>query len=411
MAVSHWMPVTDSRPFALAHRRFATLSALAACFALAYAAATAVGVPGAVLSAVFTMTIAMLPLVGWWAFVRAPRDLRVWSALVAGAATLWLLGSLAWYVEFVKAGNMAPAVDGLWEVAFAAAYALGAAGLYVILRGAISLWNAALDASVVVAAGCALGAAVAGHGLRGGFDTTSLVAVARPLFGVVILVLVASAALGAWNGLPLSILLIGLGQIFLTVGGIVYAFETVQRVDGDFRWSPVALLPGVLASLLAAIAIILRIDRPIRLARPEEIPGHRVGATAVLYGGVCCLTIAVVVAAWGEATARDSVLVVGLAASAWIGAALALRASGSIRDLEHAYERLDRAHVNLERTTDRLATANEELARANVQLRAVHTAFEDLLVIADQRTSGGLRVLIEDAGEDLARLLTRYTHY
>jgi hypothetical protein len=387
------------------------LSALAACFALAYAAATAAGVPRAVLSAVFTVTIAILPLVGWWAFVRAPRDLRLWAGLVAGAATLWLLGSLAWYVEFVKAGNMVPAVDGMWEVAFAAAYALAAAGLYTVLRGAISLRHAALDASIVVAAGSALGAAVAGHGLRSGLDTKLLVAVARPLFGVVMLALVISAALGKWDGLPLSIVLIGLGQIFLTVGGIVYGFETIQRVGGDFRWSPVALLPGALASLLAATVIILRIDRPIHLARPEEIPGHRVGATALLYGGVCCLTVAVGVGAWGEAAGRDSVLIVGLAASAWIGTALAFRASGSIRDLENAYERLDRAHVNLERTTDRLATANEDLARTNVQLRAVHTAFEDLLVIADQRTSGGLRALIEDAGEDLARLLSRYTHY
>jgi exonuclease VII small subunit len=87
---------------------------------------------------------------------------------------------------------------------------------------------------------------------------------------------------------------------------------------------------------------------------------------------------------------------------------MALRARSSIRELEAAYARLDRAHLNLERARDRLEQTNEELARANVELRSVHGAFEDLLVLTDERTHGGLRDLVEDAGEDLARLLARY---
>jgi hypothetical protein len=279
------------------------------------------------------------------------------------------------------------------------------------MRRAISLRRAALDASIVGAAGIALGAAVAGRQLEDGLSAQSLVTVVRPLFGVLVLALLVSAALGRWQGLPLSIVLIGIAQVFLTSGGIVYSYYAVEWQDVELRWAQLGLLPGAVVSMLAAAVIIMGIDRPVRLVKPEEIPGHRIGAGAVLYGAGCGLAVTVGVAFYGQLTERELVLFTGLGASAWIGVALALRASGSIRALEHAYERLDRAHVALEHTKDELATANEELARANVELRSVHMAFEDLLVITDERTHGGLRTLVEDAGEDLARLLSRYLRY
>lgn len=70
-----------------------------------------------------------------------------------------------------------------------------------------------------------------------------------------------------------------------------------------------------------------------------------------------------------------------------------------------------RARGGLDRDRHRaapLAEANDELARANVEIRAVHTGLENLLVIADERTHGALRELIEEAGEDLAAFLRRY---
>src|SRR5919204_4212596 len=107
------------------------LSGAAVCFALAYAAATVAGAPRSVLDTVFTMTIPLVVPAGWWAFVRAPEELRTCLCLLAGAATLWLIGSLGWYVYFVRAGNTVPAPAGPWEIAFATAYALAAGGLYV----------------------------------------------------------------------------------------------------------------------------------------------------------------------------------------------------------------------------------------------------------------------------------------
>jgi hypothetical protein len=94
-----------------------------------------------------------------------------------------------------------------------------------------------------------------------------------------------------------------------------------------------------------------------------------------------------------------------MAATAWIGAAMAVRARDSIRTAETAYSRLDRALVEAERARDRLREANDELARANAQIQAMHIAFADLLNLADERSSGRMRELIEDAGDELAELL------
>ena len=87
---------------------------------------------------------------------------------------------------------------------------------------------------------------------------------------------------------------------------------------------------------------------------------------------------------------------------------MSLRSRDGIRELEGAYERLDRAHVDLERANDRLVEANEQLAAANIGIRSVHEAFENVLVLLDERTDGRLRDLIEESGEDLARFLSRF---
>ena len=58
-----------------------------------------------------------------------------------------------------------------------------------------------------------------------------------------------------------------------------------------------------------------------------------------------------------------------------------------------------------ERARDELGVANEDLARANMDLRVMHTAFADLLNLADERSSGRMRELIEETGDELAELL------
>ena len=67
--------------------------------------------------------------------------------------------------------------------------------------------------------------------------------------------------------------------------------------------------------------------------------------------------------------------------------------------------RLDAALAESERHRDQLAAANEELARTNLELRTVQVAMTDVLNLADERTHGRMRELIEDTGTELAQLL------
>lgn len=77
----------------------------------------------------------------------------------------------------------------------------------------------------------------------------------------------------------------------------------------------------------------------------------------------------------------------------------------AIRTAEGAYSRLDHALAETERTRDQLSVSNQELARANAHVQALHIAHADLLNLADERSHGRLRKLVEDTGSELAELL------
>ena len=101
---------------------------------------------------------------------------------------------------------------------------------------------------------------------------------------------------------------------------------------------------------------------------------------------------------WRTTRRARVVALVGVITSVWIGAATTFPARRSLDGVETAYERLDQALAEAERRRDHLTATNEELPRANVQIRTLHVAFSDLLNLADERTDGRMRELIEDAG-------------
>jgi hypothetical protein len=150
---------------------------------------------------------------------------------------------------------------------------------------------------------------------------------------------------------------------------------------------------------------VLGIDRPVQLASRAAIPNRPPGAKAVLLLSLGALALTLGVAFYGYSTENGPVAVVGVVTGVIVGIGMALRARSSIRTAESAYARLDRALSESERARDELAAANEDLARVNMELRVMHTAFADLLNLADERSSGRMRELIEDAGDDLAELL------
>jgi hypothetical protein len=373
---------------------------------LAYTTGAVLGASDEVLGGLFVALVALVPSLGWWAFARIGPPLRRLCGSLALAGTLWLGGTLVWSGYFLANGRQPPSALGPWDVIFAVAYLLGIGAVVVELRSTISLRHAALDASVVLAGAVAVVLALSGSDLESAAPTDWAGTLVRPVFGIVMLVLVVSAVLGAWSGVPLSVAFVGAAQAFLALGGLVYTYDVVGNHSADLRWAGLGLTAGAVLSTAAASVIILGLDRPLRL-RTARIPDHPLGAKAVLFLALGALTATVGVALYGQASDNDLLFTVGLLASVWVGGAMVFRARNSIREVERAYAELERAHLALERIKDELGETNLELAAANVQLRAAKAAFDELLVVADERTSGELRALIEETGEDLAAFLSR----
>jgi hypothetical protein len=400
---SDWLRPSPS--LAAGETRFRVLSLLAGVVFFAYLAATLLGASGSASSLAFNVLVLPVPFVVWWAYARATESLRRTVHLCAWAATLWLAGSLVWYGYFLAGGSVIPKPPGTWDAFFVAARLLVIVAIIVATRSFLSLRLAAFDACVIVAAGLAVGAAFAGRGLGDEVTAASLFTLNRPILGIVTLMLIVSAALGSWEGLPRSIALLGLGEVGITIGSLIYSYAAVHGAYVDNRWANLAWGSGAEISMLAAAVIILGIDRPVRLGARSRIPKHAGGSRAVLLVSLGALASTLGVACYGELTGRRTLGLLGLAASVSIGAAMALRARDSIRTVEAAYARLDLALAETERARDELTLANDELGRANVGIRAMHIAFADLLNLADERTDGRMRALVEETGSELAELL------
>ncbi|MGH3440803.1 MAG: hypothetical protein ACRDUY_01910 [Nitriliruptorales bacterium] len=277
--------------------------------------------------------------------------------------------------------------------------------IVVAMRSLISVRLATLDASIICAATVALIAAFVVHGLEAGVSASSLFTLNRPLLSIVTLVLIASAALGSWHGIPLSIALMALGEVALTIGSLIYSYQAIQNEFIDDRWAGLAWAGGAALSIIAASAIITGVDRPVRVRARSWIPRHPAGSRAVLLVALGGLLLTLGTAFYGLAAGQPLLIAVGLATSVWIGVAMAFRARDTIRTAEDEYGRLDNDLADSERARDRLANAIEELERTNSGLRSREAAVADLLRLADERTRGFVRELIEDRGGELADLL------
>jgi hypothetical protein len=124
-------------------------------------------------------------------------------------------------------------------------------------------------------------------------------------------------------------------------------------------------------------------------------------ASAVLVAAAA----AVLVARLATLSGRLTVAFVGLSIALALGWALALASGRSIRALEAAYLELDQALFVCEQRCDRLSFENEALADGNVELRAAQIAFAELLNLANERSNGQMRALVEETGAELAEIL------
>jgi hypothetical protein len=396
IAEHEWLRLPASLPSS--ERRLRLLARAGAAAFAGYVGATIAGAPGAFLSPVFAVLMVPVPLMAWWAYRRAAPSLRRPLRLLASAATLWLLGSLVWQAFYTAAGDVVPHSPGVWDAFFVAARVLVIAALVVAMRSFISFRLAALDAIVIIAAGIALAAPFVRHGLEQGVTASSLFTLNRPLLSIVTLMLIASALLGSWEGVPRSLALVGVAEVPLMVGNLIYSYEAVQGRYVDDRWANLAWGGGAIIVILAASVIVLRIDRPIRLRAGPSIPGYPTGSRPLLLVCLAAFALVLAVALYGLRVGSNGVASVGVIASIAIGAAMALRARQSLRSAEHAYSRLDEALVETERAKDDLAEANEALDRANTEMRAAQVVAAELLYLADH-------ALIAKTGRDLRETL------
>jgi hypothetical protein len=370
----------------------------------AYIALTLLPTPSAVVSVARNLFVLPIPIAVWWAYTRAPAPMRRALFLFGVAALVWTAGTIVWYAEFFAAGATVPEPPGPADGFFLTARLFIIAGIVAGVRSAVSFRIAALDAALITSAGSAVGAAVLGPHLEQDFTTSTLVTLNGPILGVVTLMLLVSAAFGSWEGLPRSFIYLGGGVAALTAGTFIYSYRALLNSYVDDRWAGLPWSFAAVLILLATSIIVLGLDRPVRLAR-AAIPQRPPGSNAVLLLSLVALAMTLGVAAYGYVAGISAVAAVGVAASTFVAIAMALRAREAIRSAERAYARLDRALAEAERSGDELTFANEELRQANVQLRAMQIALAEALNLADARTQGRLRELIESTGEELAELL------
>ena len=141
-----------------------------------------------------------------------------------------------------------------------------------------------------------------------------------------------------------------------------------------------------------------------RPARPL-VPGRPCGPLPVVLVAPLAAATAFAITSLEQLSVGLTVAFVGLSSAVAFAVVLAVRARRSIHVLTRAYLELDRGLFKSEQTRERLSVAIGELAGANVQLRAMSIAFAELLNLANERSNGRMRALIEETGAELAQIL------
>jgi hypothetical protein len=400
---SDWFRPRMTRPSG--ERKFRLLAFGAAILLLAYLAATLAGAPRQTSSLIFSVAVLPVPFLAWWAYMRAPANLRRTWLFGAWAATLWLGGSLVWYVFFLTDGSVVPTPPGVWDFFFAGAQLCLIMAVVVSMRSFALARIAAADTAVIASAGIALGAAFISRGLESHVSAATVTTLNRPLLGIVTLMLIAAAALGSWDGIPSSLVLFGVGEVGLIVGDLVYSYAAVQGNYDNDRWANLGWSAGAAGAILAACTIILGIDRPLRLPVRHRVPGHPVGSRAALLVNLIAITLTLGVTTYGLIGNRRDVALIGIVTSLVIAFAMVARARDSLRTAESAAELLDGAVLESERARDELHAANAQLRKANADQLVTQLAVAEAFNLIDERTEGQLRKIIEQAGGDLAALV------
>jgi hypothetical protein len=361
---------------------------------VAYTAASIAGAPSSWLSVTYYVPMAAVPIVAYLAHRTAKRhpevsrQAQLWGWLKY-AAYLWAAGSFLWLGYYLNDPHSVFGEGislGPWDAFIDAGYICALIGVVSTLRDSIHFRLALADAVVLGGAGFAALGAFVNHGLENGVTPDSLVTLFRPFLGILLLVLIAAAAAGARGGVPLSTALIGLGQVFLYTGSLVYAYGAVQNHHSEDRWSDMFYATGACVAICAGLLVAMRVDRPV-FARSTGIPGHPAGSRIALTMALGAAAVSAVAIGYGYSDGSGPTVVVGCVA------VIAIVAGGWLRT-RSTYAALEAACA--ERDAARLSALNER------------QALIDLLGFVNDEVEERFRDLLDEAGSTLANAVREY---
>ena len=362
--------------------------------------------PRATSSLIFSIVVFPVPFLAWWAYARAPRELRSMWLLGAWAATSWFAGSLVWYAFFLANGSVVPTPPGWWDVFFA--------GAQLLLIAAVASADALVRSHADRGAG-RMRDHLRRHRARSRVRRSrtreprdaraTVTTLNRPILGIVTLMLIAAAALGSWDGIPRSLALLGLGEIGLIVGR---PRLQLRRSAGPLRQRPLGepRLDGRRGALDAGGGtIILGIDRPLQLPARHRVPGHPVGSRAALLVTLVAIMLTLGVAMYALMGDRRNVALIAVAQasqSQWRWRREHGTRCGRLSTRPRCSTTFS-SNLSAPETSSTSPTpgcATRTLSFATLQL-AVAQGFN----LIDERTQGRLRELVQQAGDDLAALV------
>jgi hypothetical protein len=376
----------------------------------AYWVASLAGVENHILHLFYVLVLLGVLPVTWWAYRSVTGSSKRFVALSVAAVTAHTLGMVLWYIGYLGDTGRALPTLGFWTPALYLALGFEAAATWTVLRDMLRMRDAMLDCSIVVVAAAAIGTAVADQHLATiGWSAATIDTTIRAVLCLVIVTLLASAMLGRGGTLLLSVGLV-VAALAAAAGGQIWAaiVQTNQPYTSN-RWPDLLWCTATALILLAALTLISRSDRPLRVSR-SAVPGISPGPLAVLI--TASWAAAGVVLVHGLVTTNTYETVVGAAAVAWIAVAAVTRTALALRETRQAYLALDVAHFALEQERERVQELVDErdeviatLQRRNLELTTTQIMLGPILDLADERSDGELRLRLEETADDLTAWL------
>jgi len=317
-------------------RAFAVAAWLAGGWLAFYAAWLALSPFGERGLLVFADTAYLVPIaaataLSAWAVRRAVRGMRVFWAIVAASNALWLGAELLWSVLELGSGS----VPFPWwtDLGYLSSYALLVAAIPAAFRPSFRTVRLAgvLDGALVIGA-LALGWWwIVLRPLSLPADLVSVVGVAYPTFGLVLLgTLAATRLLPARRG-TVALKLFAAAIVATAVADAVYTNAVVTHTYFSGDWIALGWQAEACLLSLAALATVLRLDLRSDWARWR--PAASLAPAGILTGAGAILLAVIVAGTWGGGPPSNGLLAAGGGLALLMAARLALFAHAGVRAL------------------------------------------------------------------------------